>query len=262
MYNLSEFSFATSLTDNGKYPQLCAKAIEDDALFYDFRRNPIYNFALEHDSPEMGLEYLEIAKELQLFDSHIEEFKRNETVGNPVTVNYDQIGEISPTTLRYIKVLRDLEYEFDTLNDLHICEIGVGYGGLCRIIDSYFESVASYSLVDLPSVLGIARKYLSYFKINTPIIGKTINELTTEDSYDLVISNYAFTELKREVQDIYLQKVILKAKRGYITYNAINLPDFNCYTIDELTAIIPNVKILREIERTHPEDRILVWSND
>lgn len=262
MYDISKFNFTTSLTDNGEYPIFCEQAIQDDSLFHDFRRNPIYNFALEHDSPEQGLEYLDIAKGLKFFDNYIEEFKKNEEVGNPITANYDQIGEIAPTTLRYLKVLRDLEHEFGTLNDLNICEIGVGYGGLCRIIDSYFQSVASYRLIDLKPVLGITQKYLSHFKINTPISYKTSDDLTEVDQYDLVISNYAFTELKREIQDIYLQKVILHAKRGYITYNAINLPGFNCYSVDELVEIIPNVRILSEIERTHPDDRILVWSQD
>jgi len=265
LYDQSIFdglNFATSLTDNGKYPEFCQQAIHDDSLFNDFRRNETYTFALEHDSQKQGLEYLEVAKNLKFFADYIEEFKQNDTVGNPIKFNYDQIGEISPTTTRYIKVLSDLEREFGTLNNLNICEIGVGYGGLCRIIDSYFRSVKSYCLVDLQPVLGLTQKYLNHFQINTSISYKTAEDLSVEDRYDLVISNYAFTELRREVQDIYLEKIILNSQKGYITYNQINFLDFNGYSVDELMEIIPNGKILYEIEMTNPGDCILVWSQN
>ena len=43
-----------------------------------------------------------------------------------------QIGKISPNTLKYIKVLMDLKKHWKTLDNMEICEIGVGYGGQCR----------------------------------------------------------------------------------------------------------------------------------
>jgi putative sugar O-methyltransferase len=249
----------TSLTDNGEYPEFCDRASKDTSLFENFRRNPIYNAALEHDSQEQGREYLELAQKLSGFDSHLEEFKKNDRIGNPEIFEFDGIGEISPTTLRYIKVLSDLEQEFATLDNLSICEIGVGYGGLCRIIDSYFQ-VKSYCLVDLPPVLAIAQKYLSHFQVRTQITCQTAEELNPEAEYDLVISNYAFTEIRREFQEVYLKKIVLRSKRGYITYNAINPESFNSYSLDELLEIIPNLRILPEIKLTDPNDRMLVWS--
>ncbi|MCP2727331.1 hypothetical protein NJ959_02445 [Symplocastrum sp. BBK-W-15] len=137
--------------------------------------------------------------------------------------------------------------------------MGVGYGGLCRIIDSYFKQVKSYCLVDLAPVLKLAQKYLNHFQITTALSYQTSDALNPEQKYDLVISNYAFTELRREIQYIYLEKVILNSCKGYITYNYIDLKDFNFYSIDELIEIIPNLKVYKEIESTHPEDRILVW---
>lgn len=250
--------FKTSITDNGEYPEFCDLAIQDDRLFSNFRRNPIYNYALEHDSPEQGVEYIAASQKLKNLPDFIEEFKRNDLVGNPIRATYEGIGEISPTTTRYIKILSDLQQEFGTLDNLNICEIGVGYGGLCRIIDSYFQ-VQSYCLVDLESVVKLAQKYLKHFEINTSIIGKSMDELETEDKYDLVISNYAFTELRTEIQDVYLDKIISKSTRGYITYNNVNRPNFSSYTKDELLKIIPNVRVLKEIELTNPQDCILAW---
>ena len=250
--------FKTSITDNGEYPEFCDLAVKDDLLFSNFRRNPIYNYALEHDSAEQGLEYLAVAQKLKNLPNHIEEFKKNDQVGNPVVSTYGGIGEISPTTTRYIKILSDLQQEFGTLDNLNICEIGVGYGGLCRIIDSYFQ-VKSYCLVDLESVLKLARKYLKHFQINTSLTSKPMELLAADDKYDLVISNYAFTELRTEIQNVYLEKIILKSRRGYITYNNVNRPHFSSYTKDELVKMIPNVRVLKEIELTNSQDCILAW---
>jgi putative sugar O-methyltransferase len=254
----AENKFNTSITDNGEYPELCDRICQDDNLFKNFRRNEIYTFALEHDSQEQGIQYLEIARKLKLFPDYIEDFKQNDEIGHPIVFSFPEIGEISPTTIRYIKILRDLEQEFGSLDDLNICEIGVGYGGLCRIIDRYFQ-VKSYCLVDLPSVLKLAKKFLSKFDINTALTYKTADELEITNKYDLVISNYAFTELRREIQDIYLHKVMFKSTRGYITYNYVNPVNFNSYTVEELTEIIPNLRVMQEIELTDPQDRILVW---
>nr|WP_302184702.1 putative sugar O-methyltransferase [Planktothrix pseudagardhii] len=143
------------------------------------------------------------------------------------------------------------------LDNCNICEIGVGYGGLCRIISSYFH-VKSYTLVDLKPVLLLAQRYLDHFPLNTTLIYKTMNELR-KDSYDLVISNYAFTEIRREVQQVYLEKVLLSAKRGYITYNEINPEDFNSYTKEELIEILPQIRVKPEVGILHPKDCTLVW---
>ncbi|CAD5928132.1 Putative methyltransferase [Planktothrix tepida] len=250
--------FKTSLSDNGNYPELCLQASLDNATFRDFRRNEIYNITLEHDSFEQGLEYLEVTqKSGSNVLSKIHEFIKNDQIGNPRVFDYEAIGKIAPTTLRYIKILSDLESEFGTLDNYNICEIGVGYGGLCRIISSYFH-VKSYTLVDLKPVLLLAQRYLDHFPLNTTLIYKTMNELR-KDNYDLVISNYAFTEIRREVQQMYLEKVLLSAKRGYITYNEINPEDFNSYTKEELIEILPQIRVKPEVGILHPKDCTLVW---
>jgi len=251
-------AFQTSLTDNIDYPEFCWQASLDYSIFRDFRCNEIYRTALEHDSFEQGLEYLEaINKSKSNVLSKINEFLKNDRIGNPEVFDYEGIGTIAPPTLRYIKILSDLETEFGTLDNLNICEIGVGYGGLCRIISSYFK-VKTYTLVDLKPVLMLAKRYLDHYPLNTTPIYKTMNELPKE-SYDIAISNYALTELRREIQDIYLEKVLLSATRGYITYNEINPEDFNSYTKEELIQLIPQIRVNQEVGILHPKDCILVW---
>lgn len=253
-----EQTLLTSLTDNIDYPDFCLKASLDSSIFKDFRRNEIYNIALEHDSFEQGLEYLEaIQNSSSNVLSKLDEIRKNDNIGNPRVFNYEGIGTVAPPTIRYLKILSDLESEFGSLDNFNICEIGVGYGGLCRIISSYFK-VKSYCLVDLKPVLMLAQKYLDHYVLNTTLSYKTMHELQ-KDSYDLVISNYAFTEMRREIQNIYLEKVILSSSKGYITYNQMNPKDFNSYTKEELIKMIPSIKVMNEVGILDADDCILVW---
>ena len=88
-----------------------------------------------------------------------------------------------------------------------------------------------------------------------------MNELD-KSNYDFVMSNYAFTELPRTVQDIYLNKIILNSKRGYITYNEVTPTEFGSYKSDELVEMIPGSKILQEEPLTHPKNCIIMWGTN
>jgi hypothetical protein len=87
-----------------------------------------------------------------------------------------------------------------------------------------------------------------------------MNELPPAD-YDLVISNYAFTELSRELQDVYLRKVILRSKRGYITYNQLTPPHYRSYDRDELVEIIDGARVIPEAPLTWENNCVIVWGD-
>jgi hypothetical protein len=250
----------TSISDNGTYPDFCAKASIDTNLFINFRRNKFYGKILEHITKELGESYIsETKRNDNSFFKNVDFFKQNDIWGNPELFNFPEIGQISTTTLRYIKVLSDLLKYFRNLNDLSICEIGVGYGGQCRITNS-ISSPKEYTLVDIKPALMLCQRYLDNYILNSRLKYTTMNELETKE-YDLVISNYAFTELTREIQDVYLKKIILNSKRGYITYNEISPEDFRSYKREELLKIIPNSKIIEEVPLTHPKNCIIIWGD-
>jgi len=254
----SKDNLSRSLSNNFHYPNFCLKASNDLKIFKNFRRNYNYQLILEHLSYKDGEKYLEeIRNNYQFLIKNFDIFRLNDSVGNPESFEYDGIGIFSPTTLRYIKVLGDLINHFNNLNDLRICEIGVGYGGQCRIINSYFKP-SKYTLVDIKPALMLAQTYLDNFVIRSTLEYKTMNELEYTN-YDLLISNYAFTELARDVQDLYLNKVILNSKMGYITYNDINPEFFKSYKKEELLAIIPNSFIIEEKPLTHKNNCIIIW---
>ena len=199
----------------------------------------------------------EIKKNFPNYSNYLEKFIENDLWGNPDLVEYPETGNISPSTLRYIKVYSDLQNLFGSLDGLKICEIGVGYGGQCRIINSV-NSPSAYTLVDIKQALLLTQRYLDNYILSSKVNYLTMNELDVEQ-YDLVISNYAFTELPRKIQDVYLKKVILNSDKGYITYNEISPAHFDSYKREELLNIIPNSKIVDEKPLTHPKNCIIVW---
>jgi phospholipid N-methyltransferase len=213
---------------------------------------------LEHVSQKKGALYLnEITENNPSIIQHLEAFKENDKWGNPLLFDYPETGTISPSTLRYIKILSDLELLFGPLNGLKICEIGVGYGGQCRIINSIYNP-DKYTLVDIKPALMLAQRYLDNYILNAVIEYKTMNELDIAN-YDLIISNYAFTELPRKIQDVYLKKIILNSAKGYITYNEITPDYFRSYKQNELIKMIPNSSIIEEKPLTHEKNCIIAW---
>ena len=248
---------STSLSDNQIYPQVCLDAANDYRLFNQFRQHPIYNQILEHVTENEGEAYLKLIAHDPALLEKMDEFRQNDLHGAPRVFQYQNFGTISPSTLRYIKVLSDLKKLFQGLDGLKICEIGVGYGGQCRIINAQYVP-ASYRLVDIKPALLLAQRYLDNYAVKSTLSYLTMNELE-KNNYDLVISNYAFTELPRPIQEIYLEKIIFNSSRGYITYNDINPAEFKSYKKEELVKVIPGSQTIDEVPLTHPNNCIIVW---
>lgn len=249
---------STSLSDNQSYPQICLDASNHFRYFNKFRRNFIYRSIVETVTHDLGKKYIEVIGEDNDIIGQLNNFKKNDEWGGPFLSDYEKWGKISPTTIRYIKVGQDLKSNLKNLTDFDVCEIGVGYGGQCRILDAIFN-FKTYTLVDIQPALQLSKQYLGNFILKTEIIFKTMNELSSTREYDLCISNYAFSELPREIQDVYLKKVILKSKNGYITYSDNFTPDhFNSYKINELLKTIPGSRLIEEKPKTGP-NYIIVW---
>lgn len=247
------------------YKEVCRLAAEYDNIFKIFKRSEDYRKVLEHVSKAQGKEYLDIINsEGKDLIKYIHKFKENDKFGSPVRFRYDKVGWFSPTTLRYIKVLVDLKNVFGDLNDLDIVEIGAGYGGQCKIISDVFN-VKSYTIVDLEITLPLIQKYLSKHKVER-MVYKTQQQLNSNKGYDLIISNYAFSECIKKVQDDYMQKILTKLRRGYITCNYDEPSSLNNYSYNkkELTQILSkahNIKIVDKRPKTYPINFIIVWDD-
>ncbi len=254
-------NYKSSLTDtkDNLYSDFCLKAATDCLTFKYFRTNPIYTDVLEHVDDLLGQEYLnEILRVGNFNETNLNDFKRNDYYGGASIRYYNEVGYFSPSTLRYIKVLSDLITKFGDLKNKNICEIGIGYGGQSRIIMSFFN-IKSYTFIDLDSVLYLGKKYLSNFnEIQDKLHFVNIDDLETKE-YDLVISNYAFSELRKNIQDIYIEKIIKNSTHGYITYNNIAPENFN-YSLENYENFIgKKITIEDEKPNSHPLNKILTW---
>jgi hypothetical protein len=252
-------SFAESATGGDQnYLGVCRLAAIDAGVFANFRRHPAYTTVLEHVSAEQGSEYLRLLSPNRRARKGIAEVVKNDAIGNPVTMQIESGTAISPTTLRYLKVADDIERLFGTLRGADVVEIGVGYGGQCRVLDALFE-LGSYTLIDLKPVLHLAEEFLSRFPLRCAVRFQTMNELAPRP-YDLAVSNYAFSELSRGVQDVYFDKVLRGSSRGYVTYNNIVPDQFHAMTSEEIAGRL-NGRILPELPLTHPRNCIIVWGS-
>ena len=246
----------------GAYRKFCKLAASDPAVFDTFKRHPDYVPILEHVSFVHGAAYLDTIKEknphlLKL----IEKFKENDKVGHPNTCFYRETGDISPTTLRYIKTASDLIDIFDSWENESIFELGAGYGGQCKVLSDIFQP-KKYTMADLPEVVLLIEQFVK--RLNIGNVHLCTEETIPSEEYDLFISNYAFTEIDRKLQQMYIDKVISKSTHGYITCNFVSRDVFgiNSYTREELLSHIPHqYTIVDEIPCTdeHKKNFLLLW---
>jgi hypothetical protein len=216
----------SSVSDSAHYRSACAAAASDPALFRVFRKTPpiigIIEPFIPHDRPErrfvMSSEELLgwLIREPDFLDQY-PSFQLNDTIGEPYLEAVPGLSDMSIYTLRYIKIAYDLRRLFGSLDDLDIIEIGGGYGGQCAILSRLFKW-SSYTIIDLPEVSQLQRRYLGTLGVEN-VTFVTLEELNAEQRYDLVISNYAYSELSAELRAFYLDRVLAKSTHGYMLWN-------------------------------------------
>lgn len=249
----------SSLSDIGSYLEICSLAQERNDIYRKFKSCREYRQILEHVSREQGSEYLDILRK----DTWISEFLTRlieGDVGSPYRYTYRDFGRVSPTNLRYAKIASDLYALFGSLDGFNVTEIGVGYGGQCVTLGKLFD-IGRYELFDLEPVLGLADRYIKDTNGNLSI-GKNPSPVKLSNSCDLLISNYAFSELIHAVQQDFLINVIQDSKRGYVIYNHINPGEFQSLTAAEFASKIPGAEIFQEIPLTHPKNVLVAWGHN
>lgn len=247
----------TDYTNNS----VALNAVTDDNAFYQFKRNPMFTTILEHVNYNQGIQYINYIKTVcKSYNIDFEnlwwnKYIENDILGNPITHNYkEQLGnirdlntyDISPTTLRYICFGLQL---FNVINStgkkqISVIEIGGGYGGQCKILSDiclqFNINIRKYTIIDLEHVSKLQNKYLQMLNVdnfvtisNTNCIGLLDNE------YDLFISNYALGEFDTEVQNFYIDNVLSKCSKSFITWNT--------YPINPK---LKNINIVEEVPQT------------
>lgn len=261
----------TSVSDSWSYTKICHLAGTDTSFFKTFKSNQNYQAILEHTSRYYGNCYLDILLERygkEKTISILEKVKVNDIFGNPSLETYnidDFVINISPSTLYYAKIWSDIIFMFKNTNEMEIVEIGGGYGGQC-VVANAMGSFKKWSIYDLPEANLLQEKYLhqnnitKYDLMSSPNF-ESINDSSKETKkYDLLISNYAFSELERPIQEAYYNQVISNTQNGYMIMNFgwdIN----NQFTLQEIQSKIENSQIKDEIPKTGPNNCLVIWKS-
>ena len=267
-YLSHESMFSTSNrsdSDSTPYTKFVASAITNEKKLNNFRTDYKYRLILEHVDFKLGNEY-----HRRLTPETIDFYRLNPNlvnlskVGSPRTFYYPKLGWISPTIIRYLYVNQRINELFGETIFQRIAEIGIGFGGQFAVTSTSLN-LKEFSLYDLPVVLELAEQTLDKAELLSNIFTKkSINPVESEN-YDLVISNYAFSELPEEIQRDYIFKMLGKSRCGYITMNSgrsnISGRSSGKMSLAEIVELLPTCEILEEDPKTGPDNYIIVWGH-
>lgn len=255
----------SSISDQDPYLALVKTAIDNHSDFARFRRCNELREILEHVSVQLGDQYLGALKSYG-FSEHqlkknlraVDNFNR---IGGPEKYHYTNLGWLAPSLLRYLKVDAELVALFGDLGDFNVCEIGGGFGGQ-YYVSSRLHGIGSWTMYDLPYVLELQRKFLSScgdIQLGTVRFKSGID---VEPVFgDLLVSNYAFSELTKGVQEEYVTWMFENFSNGYITWNTLSESKLGGYKLTELTDSISKLRVLEEVPLTAPGNLILYWTS-
>lgn len=219
----AEVTIQKSTTGNSvPYREVCRQAALDPAVFQNFRSIKAYFDSVECGQAGDFAQYIRshaTSKTLSL----IPNFRQLEQYGNPTKNDIPEFGLFSGTTLRYVLVADHITRLFNLPEHYSVVEIGAGFGGQAYIL-SQLQPFAHYYIYDLPEVELLIEKMVSTLPVQNITCLDAHSELPVE-GVDLFISNYALTECDRDTQLDYFNRVVIKAKRGYILFNDTNIFD-------------------------------------
>lgn len=257
-----QISESSSLSDVDSYLTI-VRGVLDETCDHNFRACAEYQDVLEHVSYDLALQYLQGLENWRpwrkLLASELTAQFRE--IGSPPTFPFRTGGisqVLNPTFIRYAHVAKDLEERFGTLAGLTVGEIGVGFGGQAAVSHETI-SLNEIFLFDLPEVNDLAKCFLSKTSPNVSV--KTVdgrNPLRTQ--VDLVVSNYAFSELARDVQESYFENVIQHSTRGYMLWNRLSETRQGGMTPEALVSRIPNARIESERPLSFKGNVLITWS--
>jgi hypothetical protein len=193
----------------------CNNATSNESVFSIFRtllyiRNVVENRSVEHipilldavDSCSFPVDPLSIAAQ-------------NDQIGTPATVSI-RGHDLSPTTITYIMYAGIIHELLGSLDGMRIAEIGGGYGGLAGVISGLWN--VDYTIYDSPEPLALQSRFLQALGRKAPTLRSSIEP----DSFDLVFSSCALSELSIQYMAAYMENVLKPSLRGVLIWNICN----------------------------------------
>jgi hypothetical protein len=266
LFGQSLFSTSNrSDSDSTPYTSFVSSTIVSKTGLNTFRKDYRYRLILEHVDYVLGFEYLR-----RLTPATLDFYRENpllenlSKVGSPRVFYYPKLGWISPTIVRYLYVNQRIQDLFGERSVQKVAEIGIGFGGQFAVTSRSLKA-KEFSMYDLPMVLDLAKKTLEKAELFSSAFVKKSISLVVPEPYDLVISNYAFSELPEAVQREYIAKILVTSRCGYITMNSgrtdVSGRSAGKLSLSEIIELLPACEILEEDPRTGPDNYIIVWGH-
>jgi hypothetical protein len=203
-----------------------------------FKSDDDYRSVLEHVSIEKGYEYLHVIQNEfpDIYNNNkmllIELCHMNDSYGKAFKHTFEDFCLCSPTSLRYIyHSLLNLKYIKElNIQDVNIIEIGGGYGGLCFFINMlsvlFKITIKTYHIFDLEEAIMLQKIYLNKLRINN-FTNSTLHNVEEIHKNSYLISNYCFSEIDWNIQNEYIEKIIIKyVSQGMLVWNHIHTYQF------------------------------------
>ncbi len=204
-----------SIYDEKVFAEAALNATRNDEQFAAFKKNPFFNLLWENHSIEEGEQWLQtIERHYPFLKEKFEKIAESDQVGSPRVYTFKDAGHFSPSTLRFAAIAGEIQTKLGGWQGKKVVQIGAGYGGLCKVLHAISE-FESYTLVDLPEQLALAKKYLETFGLKnvTYIVPEELPDLVR---YDLALSDRSFSEFNGRYQKLFFDRIISTSDSGFI----------------------------------------------
>lgn len=204
---------ARSIYDLPVFAKACQTSIEEG--FSTFKQNPYLGLLWENRTEEQGREALQaIEQRYPLILQNLDKLKTGDQIGSPRLYQYGEHGSISPYTLYTAALCGDIAERCGDLAGKNIVQIGAGYGALCHMLHTLYP-LSSYTLIDLPEQLALAKKYLESLGV-MGVHYISIQDGLPKGSYDLLLSDQSFSEFSRDEQKRMIDRLFSHCASGYV----------------------------------------------
>jgi hypothetical protein len=259
-HDLNSLGSNSSFSDNDEYLSIVKLASESDEVFNVFRANRQYRKILEHVTKELGNQYLDAVRGIDTnFKDLFKTVSAVDNLGGPLKYRFFSLGRVSPTTIRYVFVHLKLRELFGSLENREVLEIGGGFGGQAAV-STYLTPNLVWSIYDLPEVTHLQNKFMRMLNPKAAISYLSGTKII-ENSGDLLISNYALSEVSRKLQLEYFSKVIRNCPMGFMAWNLISERSGDGLSIKEVLDLIPNSLAIDEYPLTDSGNKFIVWGH-
>lgn len=261
----------SSISHTSAYEADTRAVARDPALMRTFRVHDtlarifdIVGDAEAHTMVVLGA-FAAIAEMDPAFLVHNAEAMRNDRIGSPVLVEAVSGIAISACSARYLKYACDIQALHGDIRGWSVAEIGGAYGGLFRLMNALNGGALDWYDFDLPPVLELAQSYLGHFEPGG--FHPCLLEQAPDREYDLLISTHALSEIRRDIQRLYLERVVRRARHGYILYNYFHdgsAGELPIMSPEEICAAIPGARQITDFPFLMPLDRngghsLILW---